>query len=615
MFSAVLSRFEAIIDPFADPEGRDAAQRPPSDSVFGFIAYFARQAPWVFVFITVLGLIFGATEILMFRALGGVVDVLNTTTPERILADWGPTIGVLAVLLLVGRFLVQSTITLMEEQVVVPHFFQLVRWQNHKHVSRQSVGFFQDDFAGRITSKVMQSGQATGDFLVSLLQVILLFVTYLFGSILLLAQMDIKLLATLAVWAVAYFFLIRYFVPRVRVAARGFSEAIAQVNGFMVDAYGHAALMKVDSNATREDQFMRDGVGAYVDRIREFTRLITGMRVTLSVLNAVLSLAVIAQVIILWRGEVLSTGAVAFALPLIFRLTLLSGRMLGQFNSLFRNYGTIQNAMETVSEPLRMVDADNAKDLTISGCHIEFDNVSFHYGKDAGVIDGLSFTVEPGQSVGVAGPSGAGKTTIASLLLRLHDVADGRILIDGQDISRVTQASLRRQIGLVTQDTALLNRSVLDNIAFAKPDATADDVRRAAERANALEFIEGLEDAKGRKGFDAHVGERGVKLSGGQRQRIAIARVFLKDAPILVLDEATSALDSQAEAEIQHHLDELMKGKTVIAVAHRLSTIAAMDMILVMKDGKIAEQGTHGDLVAAAGLYADLWRRQSAAGG
>ncbi|MEN0087523.1 MAG: ABC transporter ATP-binding protein [Pseudomonadota bacterium] len=611
MLSAIYSRFEAIIDPFADPEGRDAEQRPPSDSVFGFIAYFARQAPWVFVFITVLGLLFGATEILMFRALGGMVDLLNVTTPERILADWGATIIALAVLLLLGRFLLQSTVTLMEEQVVIPHFFQLVRWQNHKHVSRQSVGFFQDDFAGRITSKVMQSGQATGDFLISLLQVILLFVTYLFGSVLLLAQMDLKLLATLSVWAVAYFFLIRYFVPRVRVAARGFSEAIAQVNGFMVDAYSHAALMKVDSNSAREDQFMRNGVGAYVQRIREFTRLITGMRVTLSILNAVLSIAVIAQVVLLWRSEVLSTGAVAFALPLIFRLTLLSGRMLGQFNSLFRNYGTIQNAMETVSEPLRMVDAPSAPDLVVSDCRIQFDDVSFHYGKDGGVIDGLSFVVEPGQSIGIAGPSGAGKTTIASLLLRLHDVAGGRIVIDGQDISQVTQASLRGQIGLVTQDTALLNRSVMENIAFAKPDATEDEIRGAAARANALEFIEGLEDAKGRKGFDAHVGERGVKLSGGQRQRIAIARVFLKDAPILVLDEATSALDSQAEAEIQRHLDDLMAGKTVIAVAHRLSTIAAMDKILVMRDGAIVEQGGHDELVAADDLYADLWRRQS----
>jgi ATP-binding cassette subfamily B multidrug efflux pump len=302
---------------------------------------------------------------------------------------------------------------------------------------------------------------------------------------------------------------------------------------------------------------------------------------------------------------------VAFALPLIFRLTLLSGRMLGQFNSLFRNYGTIQNAMETVSEPLRMVDAPSAPDLVVSDCRIQFDDVSFHYGKDGGVIDGLSFEVEPGQSIGIAGPSGAGKTTIASLLLRLHDVAGGRIIIDGQDISQVTQASLRSQIGLVTQDTALLNRSVLENIAFAKPGATEHDIRRAAERANALDFIEGLEDAKGRKGFEAHVGERGVKLSGGQRQRIAIARVFLKDAPILVLDEATSALDSQAEAEIQRHLDDLMAGKTVIAVAHRLSTIAAMDKILVMRDGAIVEEGGHDELVAADGLYADLWRRQS----
>jgi ATP-binding cassette subfamily B multidrug efflux pump len=611
MLEPLYSRFEAVIDPFSDPEGQDAKKRPPSDSVFGFIAYFARQAPWVFLAMMILGLIFGLTEILMFRALGAIVDVLNVTTPDAILREWGPTIALLACILLFGRFLLQSLITLMEEQVMVPHFFQLVRWQNHKHVSRQSVGFFQDDFAGRISSKVMQSGQATGDFLTSLLQVILLFISYLFGSILLLAQMDAMLLATLGVWAVFYAVLIYYFVPRIRKAARGFSEAIAQVNGFMVDAYGHSQLMKVDSNDSREDDFMRSGMERYVQKIRAFTRLITGMRVTLSILNAVLSLAIVAQVMLLWRAELLSTGAVAFALPLIFRLTLLSGRMLGQFNSLFRNFGTIQNAMETVSEPLRMVDRPGAPDLSVSDCAIEFRNVSFHYGKDNGVIENLSFNVAPGESVGIVGSSGAGKTTIASLLLRLHDVAGGEILIDGQNIAEVTQASLRSSIGLVTQDTALLNRSVEENIAFAKPDASKDEIIGAATKANALEFIHGLEDTKGRVGFDAHVGERGVKLSGGQRQRIAIARAFLKNAPILVLDEATSALDSKSEAEIQRHLDELMQGKTVIAIAHRLSTIAGFDRIIVLEDGRVVEQGTHETLVQKGGVYAGLWQRQA----
>ena len=559
----------------------------------------------------VFGSLSGFTEIMMFRALGAVIDVLGTTTPETILRDWGWTIALLGLAIILLRFLVNALVTIMEEQVIVPHFFQMVRWQNHKHVSRQSVGFFQDDFAGRITSKVMQSGQAVGDFLVSLLQVILLFVAYLFGSFILLAQMDMWLLLTLGVWLCCYAFLVKAFVPKIRVAARGFSEAIAQVNGFMVDAYSHAQLMKVDSNDAREDEFMRAGMTTYVEKIRIFTRLITKMRVSLGALNACLSVLIVVQAVMLWRAGHLSTGAVAFALPLIFRLTLLSGRMLGQFNSLFRNYGTIQNAMETVSEPLRMVDAPKAKPLEVSNCAIAFEDVTFHYGKTGGVIDKLRFEVMPGEKIGIAGPSGAGKTTIASLLLRLHELESGKIIIDGQDISRVTQRSLRAQIGLVTQDTALLNRSVHENIGFANPRARIDEICKSAEQANALEFIQGLEDNKGRKGFAAHVGERGVKLSGGQRQRIAIARVFLKDAPILILDEATSALDSQAEAEIQRHLDMLMAGKTVISVAHRLSTIAQLDRILVLNEGKLVEEGAHEALIHQNGLYADLWRRQT----
>ncbi|MEO0636926.1 MAG: ABC transporter ATP-binding protein, partial [Pseudomonadota bacterium] len=353
MFSAILSRFEAIIDPFSDPARSDLKKRPPSDNVFGFIVYFARQTPWVFVAMLVFGTASGLIEIALFRALGAVIDLLGSTTPSDILAVWGPTIAAFTLGLVLARFVIVALVTLMEEQVVVPHFFQMVRWQNHSHVSRQSVGFFQDDFAGRIVSKVMQSGQAVGDFLSSLLQVILLFVSYLVGSVLLLAQMDSLLLITLSVWAVLYALLVWYFVPKIRVAARGFSEAIAQVNGFMVDAYSHAQLMKVDSNDSREDAFMRGGMEQYITRIREFTRLITGMRLTLGALNALLVALVVWQSILLWQAELLSTGAVAFALPLVLRLTFLSGRMLGQFNSLFRNYGTIQNAMETVSEPLR----------------------------------------------------------------------------------------------------------------------------------------------------------------------------------------------------------------------------------------------------------------------
>ncbi|MEP3438260.1 MAG: ABC transporter ATP-binding protein, partial [Hoeflea sp.] len=555
-------------------------------------------------------------EAALFYFVGRLVDVLDAAEPaagwEGLIAAHGPTLGFMLFVVVLARFVVVTVAALVEEQTVVPGFYNLVRWQAHAHVSRQSLAFFQNDFAGRIVTKVWSAGQATGDFMVALLQVVWFILIYTATTMALVAQLDWRLSALVLFWIAAFGLLARFFVPRIRRYARANAEASAMLTGRLTDSYSNIQTLKLYAREADNDRYIKEGFDQFLAAILPFTRHLTGVRASLAALSGVMIAAIAGFSINLWLNGAISVGAVAFTLSLVLRLNMLLGRMMTQLNSLMRNLGTVQNSAELVARPIGLNDRDGAADLEVRSAAIRIEQACFNYG-DASmpVIDNLSLSIAPGEKLGLVGRSGAGKSTFVNLLLRFYDLQSGRIEIDGQNIADVSQESLRQAIGMVTQDTALLHRSIRENIVFGRPDAADAEILEAARTAEALDFIQGLSDQRGRKGLDAHVGDRGVKLSGGQRQRIAIARVMLKNAPILVLDEATSALDSEVEAAIQENLDELMQGKTVIAIAHRLSTIARMDRLVVMDEGRILETGTHGELLARGGLYADLWARQS----
>jgi len=547
--------------------------------------------------------------------VGRLVDILSTVKPDEgwaglLAAHGGELVGML-VLIGVVRFIVTMITALVDQQIITPGFYNLVRWQSYMHVARQSLTFFQNDFSGRIVTKVWSGGQAAGDLVTSLMESVWFVGIYSVSMLFLIGGLDWRLAVVVLVWVLIFSLLARYFVPRIRYHSKETAEAASMLSGRMVDAYSNIQTLRLFGRDDANDRYMRQGFDIFQNATMTFTRFITGVRASMALLSGVMITSMAALCIDLWLSGKISSGAVAFTLALVLRLNFLLGRLMTQFNGIMRNFGTVQNAAELISQPIGLVDAPDATALVVKRPSIRFENVSFHYGRANGVIDHLNLDIKAGEKVGIVGRSGAGKSTLVNLLLRFYDVEKGRILIDGQDIARVTQESLRAHIGMVTQDTSLLHRSIRDNIMFGRTDATEAQLLEATRRAKADDFITRLVDQRGRLGFDAHVGERGVKLSGGQRQRIAIARVMLKDAPILVLDEATSALDSEVEAAIQSNLDELMQGKTVLAIAHRLSTIAALDRLIVMDQGRIVEQGNHSDLVSQGGLYSELWARQS----
>ncbi|MGV2977186.1 ABC transporter ATP-binding protein [Roseibium alexandrii] len=604
---ALFRLFESWIDPF----------RPlPSEAMpkggVAFLLFFLKQARWPFFLMLIVGSLAAFVEVTLFNFLGHIVDLLDSSDRETFFAEHGWTLFGMAFFVLVVRAATNTLMALLEEQTIVPGFFNLVRWQAHQQVMRQSIAFFQDDLAGRLSQKVLQSGMSAGDFMVNLLQVAWFIVVYAVTTLVLVADLDWRLGAIVAVWLVLFAITARVFVPRVRKAAKDTANAYSGVSGRLVDTYSNIQSVKLFGSLKEENRGSRSAFIRFIGQLKTFTRLLTSIRVVMSLVNGAMIVAIAGMALVIWRDGGISTGHVAFTLSLILRLNILLNRLFNQLNGLFRNFGTVQDSMEAIVKTVAVQDEDNAPALTVDQGAVEFKNITFHYGKAGGVIEDLSLAIAPGERVGVVGPSGAGKTTLTSLLLRFYDVEAGQILIDGQNIRSVKQETLRRAIGMVTQDPSLLHRSIRENILYGRPEASEDELRDAAERAHALEFIENLEDKSGRKGFDAYAGERGVKLSGGQRQRIAIARVLLKNAPILVLDEATSALDSEVEAAIQENLQQLMAGKTVIAIAHRLSTIAALDRLIVMDGGQIVQEGTHNSLLTNEdGLYAQLWRRQS----
>ncbi|MFZ2102616.1 MAG: ABC transporter ATP-binding protein [Oricola sp.] len=604
----VWNRVERFVDPFHDTDREILPQ-----TAWGFILYFAKQARWPFILLLIVGGLVGGVDAALYWSVGWLIDILDNSSPATVLADHWRELSALAFLLLIGRTIILVVAAIVEQQVIVPRFYTMVRWQSFRRVIEQPYTFYQNDFAGRIATKIMQAGESTGDFIVTSLQSTWSFLTFVALTTSVLSALDWRMGVVVAVWAAGYAAIIRYLLPRLRRAGKENANERAVLNGRMVDIFTNIISVKLFDSRQREHGGIRQALTNYLGAVTHLTRMITTVRSSVYLLNGFMMTAVGALAVMSWIAGALSTGEIAATLGLVFRLNQMSGWMMFNINGLIRAYSTVQDATETISVEPAIRDKQDAIDMPKSTGHVRFDDVVFRYGKMHGeLFQGLSVEIAAGEKVGLVGPSGAGKSTFVNLLLRLFDVEGGRILVDGHDIRDVTQASLRDQFGVVSQEPSLMHRSLRDNIAYGKPDATEEEIVEAAKKAHAHEFIIDVEDPKGRHGYDAHVGERGIKLSGGQRQRVAIARVMLKDAPILILDEATSALDSDIEAAIQENLQTLMAGKTVVAIAHRLSTIAAMDRLIVLDKGAIVEMGTHAELLRRPnGLYARLWARQS----
>ena len=598
--------FERLFDPLAPSD----VARPPT-STAAFFWHFLGPVRWLLLITLLISGIAAAAELALYAFLGELVDWITGSAPETFLDEHGWALIGMAAVALVLRPVATLASRGLINLAIVPGLTNRVRWLNHRYVLRQSLTYFQNDFAGRIAQKVLQTGHAVREAVVNVIDGVWFLLIYLVGTLALFANIDWRMLLPVLLWTAAYGTVIYFMVPPVRRKSAAVSEANSALTGRVVDSYTNIQSVKLFAHTEREDAFVAEVIDRHTRAFRGLMRAVFLMTVTLTLLNTALILAVTALAVVLWMNASVSVGAIAVAIGLIIRLTQMSGWILRTITHLFESIGTVQNGIETISQPYSVTDKRGAPALKVTAGEVRFEGIGFHYGQEGGIIDKLSLTVQPGEKVGIVGRSGAGKSTLVNLLLRFYDLESGRILIDGQDISQVTQSSLRAQIAMVTQDTALLHRSIRDNIVYGRPEAGEEEMRRAAELAEASGFIPDLRDLHGRRGYDAHVGERGVKLSGGQRQRIAIARVILKDAPILVLDEATSALDSEVEAAIQSQLQHLMRGKTVIAIAHRLSTIAAMDRLVVMDKGHIVEQGNHAELLAQGGLYAQLWERQS----
>lgn len=598
--------FESLVDPYVPYQEMDS----PPTNLWQFLWDYSQPFKRLFVYCGLMSVIVAAVEVGLIYYMGRVVDLLGTS-PAEFWANHGTEIILAALFILILRPLLQALDVLLMNNAIMPNFGTLIRWRSHKHVLRQSVGWFESDFAGRIANRIMQTPPAAGEVIFQVFDAIAFSLAYLIGAAVLLSVADPRLLLPLVIWFALYACLIRWTVKRVGPASKAASDARSTVTGRVVDAYSNIHSVKMFAHHDLELEYAKDAIEQTRRTFKVEMRLYTIMDMTLVILNGFLIVGVVGWAIGLWMQESASVGVVAAATALTLRLNAMTGWIMWALTTFFRQLGVVAEGMETIAQPIKLVDASGAQPLQLTKGEIALKDLTHHYGRESGGLNAVNTVIKPGEKVGLVGRSGAGKSTLVKLLLRFYDAESGRIEIDGQDIANVTQDSLRLNIGMVQQDSSLLHRSVRDNILYGQPDANDAQMIEAAKQAHAHEFILDLVDPEGRKGYDAQVGERGVKLSGGQRQRVTLARVILKNAPILVLDEATSALDSEVEAAIQDTLYAMMEGKTVIAIAHRLSTIAQMDRILVLDDGKIVEDGTHDALLARAGLYSEFWARQS----
>jgi ATP-binding cassette subfamily B multidrug efflux pump len=602
-----MKRIEGLIDPFVP---FNETETPPK-GVPGFAWYYLKPVRFWLAMLLISAIAVGGIESSLYLLIGWFVDLLAHSSPDRLWLDHGNALIGVALLVLVARPLAQLVNAVISDQIIVPQLTTMIRWRTHVYTLGHALGYFQADFAGRLANRITQAGASIREIATTMLDTVVYVGIFAIAALGLFGSISLWLTLPVASWILLYAALMWYFVPRAQKRSLANAESRSVTVGRIVDSYTNILTVKLFARGEEERSAVRSALATWMSTFLDTLRLITGVTGVLSLLNSALLTATAGLSIMLWSHGRMTSGDTAAGLALVMRLIAMSGWVMQTVRGLYENIGVVQESMATIARPHALVDRPGAAELVVRSGEIRFDHVAFHYGRESGIIDDLDLTIRPGERVGLVGASGAGKTTLTSLLLRLHDLESGRILIDGQDIAGATQDSLRRQIAVVTQDTSLLHRSIRENIAYGRPGSTDAEIARAARLAQADTFIADLEDNKGRRGYEAHVGERGVKLSGGQRQRIAIARVMLKDAPILILDEATSALDSEIEAAIQDSLDTLMQGKTVLAIAHRLSTIAALDRLIVLERGRIVEDGSHAQLLAAGGLYARLWQRQS----
>ncbi|WP_273819314.1 ABC transporter ATP-binding protein [Pseudomonas asplenii] len=599
-------RFEQLIDIF-----RDAPTAAPPNKVLPFYLYYLRQVWPSFVALLIVGLFAALIEVALFSYLSRIIDLAQGTPNTEFFSVHGGELLWMLVVALVLRPIFFGLHDLLVHQTISPGMTSLIRWQNHSYVLRQSLNFFQNDFAGRIAQRIMQTGNSLRDSAVQAVDALWHVLIYVISALVLFVEADWRLMIPLLLWLAGYCGALYYFVPRVKQRSVESSDARSKLMGRIVDGYTNITTLKLFAHTHFEQQYAREALVEQTEKTQLASRVVTSMDVAITSMNGLLIVTTTGLALWLWTQSLVSVGAIALTTGLVIRIVNMSGWIMWVVNGIFENIGMVQDGLQTIAQPITVTDREQAPRLAVSRGEVRFEHVDFHYGKRSGVISDFNLTIRPGEKIGLIGPSGAGKSTLVNLLLRLYDLQGGRILVDGQDIAQVAQESLREHIGMITQDTSLLHRSIRDNLLYGRPDASDAQLYEAVLKARADEFIPLLSDAEGRTGFDAHVGERGVKLSGGQRQRIAIARVLLKNAPILIMDEATSALDSEVEAAIQESLETLMEGKTVIAIAHRLSTIARMDRLVVLEHGRIAETGSHAELLARGGLYARLWQHQT----